>query len=73
MSFRVSPSTLNAPPSSSAPEAKRNELPWQQRIISGPKSDSFAKEVGGKPISHADREEMRKLLEQIDPPTNSRH
>ncbi|MDE3015474.1 MAG: hypothetical protein KGI29_00920 [Pseudomonadota bacterium] len=55
------------------PAIKTDDLPWHNRVFSGPKPDTFAQTVGGKPISHSEREEMRKLLEEIEPPTSSRH
>lgn len=45
------------------------ELTWQERTISGKKSDIAAHE--NNPKGHAEREEMRKALEELQPPTNS--
>jgi hypothetical protein len=45
---------------------------WRERVVAGTKED--APEVGAnKPKTYAEREEMRKVLEQAQPPTNSVH
>lgn len=46
------------------------ELNWRERIIAGKAEDK--PEVGAnKPTGYAEKEEMRKLLESLQPPTNS--
>jgi hypothetical protein len=46
-----------------------HELTWQERTISGKKPEIAAHE--NNPKGHAEREEMRKALEELQPPTNS--
>ena len=50
-------------------------IPWQERVIKGRDNPDVAQAVSTKhsPKGHTDREEMRKLLEEITPPTNSIH
>lgn len=47
----------------------KHELSWRERTISGKKPDIAAHE--NNPKGHAEREEMRKALEELQPPTNS--
>lgn len=50
--------------------AERSELNWRERIVAARPEDK--PEVGANnPKSYAEREEMRKLLEQLQPPTSS--
>jgi hypothetical protein len=51
------------------------DIPWQKRIIQGRNEEGDVKSVSTKhsPQSHSEREEMRKLLESVQPPTNSVH
>ncbi|MDX2074748.1 MAG: hypothetical protein SFX19_10385 [Alphaproteobacteria bacterium] len=50
-------------------------LPWQERVVKGRDELETGKVVSTRhaPQSHSDREEMRKLLEEVQPPTNSVH
>jgi hypothetical protein len=45
------------------------ELSWRERMVSGKKPEIA--EHANTPTKHAEREEMRKALEELHPPTNS--
>ncbi len=51
------------------------DVPWQERVIKGGDGVSLSDSVSTKhsPQTHTGREEMRKLLEEVQPPTNSLH
>ncbi len=58
------------------PELKKtSELGWQERLVKGRSEEGDVQTVSTKhsPNSHAEREAMRKVLEESQPPTNSVH
>ena len=58
---------------------KADDLSWQERTISKPKGGDGASledkyktvKPTPKPVTMAEREEMRKALQELDPPTNA--
>ena len=51
------------------------KLPWAERVVQGNDGAALMDSVSTKhsPQSHAEREAMRKLLEDVQPPTSSIH
>jgi len=51
------------------------DIPWQERVIKGREGLEAGQTVSTRhaPQAHADREEMRKLLEEVSSPSNSVH
>lgn len=60
---------------SRVPQPAASNLPWQERTLKGQPEEGEAKVVSTKhsPQTHAGREEMRKVLEDITPPSSSIH
>ena len=54
---------------------KTSELGWQERLVKGRSEEGDVQPISTKhsPHSHAEREAMRKVLEESQPPTNSIH